>query len=359
MYHFNDFPVRYHNRVLYIDTDVHHGDGVEEAFYTTDRVMTLSLHKFGEFFPGTGASHDIGFGRGRGYSVNIPLNNGIDDESYRFIFDSVVQHVMDFYRPGAVVLQLGADSLVGDRLGAFNLSMQGHAHSVEFLKKFNVPVILLGGGGYTIRNVARAWTFETSVAAGVEVSEELPFHEYFDYYGPEYRLAIPASNMENMNTRQYLEKLRREAVENMRNLPHAPSVQYQDVPVDGFSSDDEEFTDENEYAKDRRISQRQSDAYRIPANGLSDSEDEGDNRRDRTSYRDRKRGGATAERSGSSVTPMGLMSGRRRERGVGGGGGGGVGGGGDWGLATVKVENDGDVVMGEVADGDGGLNGVV
>ena len=73
-----------HQRVLYIDTDVHHGDGVEEAFYTTDRVMTLSLHKFGEFFPGTGHLKDVGVGRGKGYAVNVPLNNGEFFGNWRF-----------------------------------------------------------------------------------------------------------------------------------------------------------------------------------------------------------------------------------------------------------------------------------
>jgi histone deacetylase 1/2 len=117
--------IRHHQRVLYIDIDNHHGDGVEEAFYTTDRVMSVSFHKYGEYFPGTGDVNDIGHGRGKHYAVNFPLKDGIDDESYRNIFKPVIQHVMDWYRPGAVVLQCGADSLAGDRLGCFNLSMRG------------------------------------------------------------------------------------------------------------------------------------------------------------------------------------------------------------------------------------------
>jgi histone deacetylase 1/2 len=76
--------------------------------------------------------------------VNVPLKDGIDDESYRDIFRPVLAHVMQFYRPGAVVLQCGADSLSGDRLGCFNLSMRGHAQAVEYMKSFNVPLILLG-----------------------------------------------------------------------------------------------------------------------------------------------------------------------------------------------------------------------
>ena len=81
--------LRTYPRILYIDIVCHHGDGVEEAFYTTDRVMTCSFHKFGEYFPGTGTQEDKGRGRGRGYAVNVPLKDGITDESYRSVFEPV------------------------------------------------------------------------------------------------------------------------------------------------------------------------------------------------------------------------------------------------------------------------------
>ncbi|TPX36616.1 hypothetical protein SmJEL517_g01150 [Synchytrium microbalum] len=275
--------LRFHARVLYIDIDIHHGDGVEEAFYTTDRVMTASFHKYGEYFPGTGDIQDIGHGRGKYYAVNFPLKDGIDDESYRSVFRPVIQHVMDWYRPGAVVLQCGADSLAGDRLGCFNLSMRGHAQAVEFLKTFNVPLMLLGGGGYTIRNVARAWCHETAVAVGETLPEEIPYNDYFQYYGPDYRLDVPANNMENQNSREYLDKIKIKIIENLRHIPSAPSVQTQEVPGDGFSSDDEE---DDEATKDTRITQRMSDRHRVPENELSDSEDEGEGgRRDRHSHK--------------------------------------------------------------------------
>ncbi|KAI9140234.1 hypothetical protein BKA69DRAFT_1029623 [Paraphysoderma sedebokerense] len=221
--------LRYHQRVLYIDCDVHHGDGVEEAFFTTDRVMTASFHKFGKFFPGTGDLTDVGVGKGKYYSVNVPLNSGIDDDSYHSVFQPVIEHIMNWYRPGAVVLQLGADSLSGDRLGSFNLSMKGHARCVSFLKKFNVPILMLGGGGYTIRNVARAWTYETALAVGVELPEELPYNEYLEYFGPEYKLDVPSNNMTNLNPRPQLEKLTAKIIDNLRHLPFAPSVQMQGV----------------------------------------------------------------------------------------------------------------------------------
>ena len=110
-----------HPRVLYIDIDIHHGDGVQEAFYLTDRVMTVSFHRYGNyFFPGTGDMYEIGAETGRYYSVNVPLKEGIDDENYDFIFKPVIKDVIDFYQPSAIVLQCGSDSLANDRLGKFS-----------------------------------------------------------------------------------------------------------------------------------------------------------------------------------------------------------------------------------------------
>lgn len=83
--------LKFYNRALYIDIDVHHGDGVEEAFYLTNRVMTLSFHRFGDFFPGTGSITDIGEAEGKNYSMNVPLKKGIDDESYLRVFKKVLK----------------------------------------------------------------------------------------------------------------------------------------------------------------------------------------------------------------------------------------------------------------------------
>lgn len=266
--------LRYHQRVLYIDIDVHHGDGVEEAFYTTDRVMTVSFHKFGEYFPGTGDLKDVGLNRGRYYAANFPLKDGISDEAYEYIFQSVITKVVEFYRPGAIVLQCGADSLAGDRLGCFNLSARGHGACAAFVKTFNIPLLVLGGGGYSIRNVARAWTYETSVLVGKDVEDELPYNEYYNYFGPEYRLNVASNNMDDLNSVGYLDKIKSSVLDNLRHLPFAPSVQMHEVPrdidVDTDEDDDPEI----------RISENQSYSRIMRYNEYSDSEDEGDNRRD-------------------------------------------------------------------------------
>ncbi|KAG0255431.1 histone deacetylase [Mortierella polycephala] len=261
--------LRYHQRVLYIDIDIHHGDGVEEAFYTTDRVMTASFHMT-EFFPGTGKLEETGIGKGKNYAVNVPLQKGMDDWSYQNLFEPIIKHIMEWYRPGAVILQCGADSLAGDKLGCFNLSMKGHANCVAYVKSFGIPMIVVGGGGYTVRNVARAWTFETAVLLNQQLPEELPFNSYFEYYGPEYRLDVPANNMKNDNTPEDLLNLRAQIIENLRHIPCAPSVQMQEVPRDYTSSDDED----EDVDFDTRISRRLADSRIVPDEELSDSDEE-------------------------------------------------------------------------------------
>lgn len=144
---------------------------------------------------------------------------------------------MDVYRPSAVVLQCGADSLAGDKLGCFNITMNGHAHCVQFLRSFTVPLILLGGGGYTVKNVARTWTYETACALGIEkeIDPNLPWNEYFEWFGPRYRLEVPENNMDDLNIKDgSLDKVRFNALHQLAQLRCAPSVEMHDVPRDSL-----------------------------------------------------------------------------------------------------------------------------
>eukprot|EP00049_Salpingoeca_infusionum_P018273 m.356486 g.356486 ORF g.356486 m.356486 type:complete len:510 (-) comp17552_c0_seq1:385-1914(-) len=271
-----------HERVLYIDIDIHHGDGVEEAFYCTNRVMSVSFHKFGEYFPGTGDIQDVGNGEGKNYALNFPLKDGIDDASYESIFKPIIQHVMDWYDPGAVVLQCGADSLAGDRLGCFNLSLKGHASCVDFVKSFRKPLLLLGGGGYTIRNVARCWTYETSVALGEDIEDQLPFNDYFEYFGPDFRLHISPGNMENHNSREYLEKCKAQLIENLRHVAAAPSMQTR--PLLDIAKYEDEGREED---PDVRKSTDLQDKTIVCEEHLSDSDHEG-GRTDHQSFKSKQ-----------------------------------------------------------------------
>ncbi|XP_074640398.1 histone deacetylase 3-like [Tubulanus polymorphus] len=238
--------LKYHPRVLYVDIDIHHGDGVQEAFYLTDRVMTVSFHKYGNyFFPGTGDMFEIGTESGRCYSVNVPLKEGIDDQTYMGIFKPIINSVMEFYRPTAIVLQCGADSLGCDRLGCFNLSIKGHGECVKFIKNLGLPTLVLGGGGYTVRNVARCWTYETAQLLDEDISNELPYSEYLEFFAPDFTLHpdLNTTKQENLNTKQYLDSIRIAINENLKNIAHAPSVQMKDVPPDLLNLDSLEEPD--------------------------------------------------------------------------------------------------------------------
>jgi len=250
-----------HQRVLYIDIDIHHGDGVEEAFYSTNRVMTVSFHKFGEYFPGTGDVLDVGYENGKNYAINFPLNDGMDDDSFKSIFRPVIGKVMEVFAPSAIVLQCGADSLSGDRLGCFNLSLKGHADCVEFVKSFNVPLLVLGGGGYTLRNVPRCWTYETSVLLDTEVKNSLPYNDYFEYYGPDYRLHTPVSNMENLNSKSYLERTKIQLLEILGNIEPVPSVAIQTgntgTPINPATT---KIEDDGNYDESNNMSNKEMEA---------------------------------------------------------------------------------------------------
>ncbi|NWT60788.1 HDAC3 deacetylase, partial [Erythrocercus mccallii] len=224
--------LKYHPRVLYIDIDIHHGDGVQEAFYLTDRVMTVSFHKYGNyFFPGTGDMYEVGAESGRYYCLNVPLRDGIDDQSYKHLFQPVINQVVDYYQPTCIVLQCGADSLGCDRLGCFNLSIRGHGQ--------------VGGRALLSAQLLAlcALTLPPSIS------------EYFEYFAPDFTLHPDVSTrIENQNSRQYLDQIRQTIFENLKMLNHAPSVQIHDVPSDLLSYDRTDEPDPEERGSEENYS---------------------------------------------------------------------------------------------------------
>jgi acetoin utilization protein AcuC len=167
--------LRLGKRVAYIDIDAHHGDGVQKAFYETDRVLTISLHETGyTLFPGTGFEHEIGAGEGEGFSVNLPFPPSTDDEVYTWTFEEVVPGLVQAFKPDVVVTQLGVDAFYNDPLTNLHLSLAGYERVLRRIKELAPKWVALGGGGYNISNVARAWTLAWAIMNGVELNEELP-----------------------------------------------------------------------------------------------------------------------------------------------------------------------------------------
>ncbi len=179
---FNDPVIAIHRflregmRVAYVDIDCHHGDGVQHAFYSTDRVLTISIHESGAFlFPGTGYVQETGAGRGRGYSVNIPLYPYTSDEVYLWAFRQTVPQLLRAFRPDVLVTQIGIDSHYRDPITHLALTVQGFAAVVSELAR-SAPGrwLALGGGGYDLQAVARAWTMAYGVLSDQTFPNEIP-----------------------------------------------------------------------------------------------------------------------------------------------------------------------------------------
>ncbi len=145
-------------RVLYLDLDAHHGDGVQEAFYSSNKVMVISLHESGQtLWPGTGYEDEIGADDGKGFNVNIPLPLGICDDVYLEVFHATVVPLIDAYAADIFVLQLGMDALAGDALAHLELTNNSHAEIINRILRYDKPMLATGGGGYHVDNTVRGW----------------------------------------------------------------------------------------------------------------------------------------------------------------------------------------------------------
>ncbi|EIT85483.1 Histone deacetylase [Fictibacillus macauensis ZFHKF-1] len=153
-------------KVLYVDTDAHHGDGVQWAFYEDERVCTLSLHETGRYlFPGTGSVMEKGQGDGYGYSFNIPVDAFTEDESWLQLYTTSLQEVMDYFQPDVIMTQNGADAHYFDPLTHLSVTMDTYKAVPKLAKALADRYcqgrwIATGGGGYDIwRVVPRAWSY--------------------------------------------------------------------------------------------------------------------------------------------------------------------------------------------------------
>jgi len=160
-------------RVAYVDLDVHHGDGVQAAFYHDPRVLTISLHEHpATLFPGTGLASEIGSGDGRGYAVNMPLPAFTGDAGWLRAFDAVVPPLLRAFRPELLVSQHGCDSHRLDPLAHLALSIDGQRRAAVMVHELAHEIcggrwLLTGGGGYElVQVVPRSWTHLLAIAAG-------------------------------------------------------------------------------------------------------------------------------------------------------------------------------------------------
>ncbi|KIY23629.1 acetoin utilization protein AcuC [Mesobacillus subterraneus] len=156
---------KYHARVLYVDTDAHHGDGVQWSFYDDPNVCTLSIHETGRYlFPGTGNVNERGQGKGYGYSFNIPVDAFTEDDSWIDAYRTSLIEVVEFFKPDVILTQNGVDAHYLDPLTHLSATMKTYreipklAHEIAH-KYCDGKWIAVGGGGYDIwRVVPRAWS---------------------------------------------------------------------------------------------------------------------------------------------------------------------------------------------------------
>jgi acetoin utilization protein AcuC len=168
-------------RVAYVDVDVHHGDGVQAAFYGDPRVLTVSLHESGSYlFPGTGFPEETGEGEGAGTSVNVALPPGTTDAEWLRAFTAVVPDVLRAFGPQVLVTQLGCDTHTLDPLAHLALSVDGHRATYGLLHALAHELcggrwVVLGGGGYEIVHVVpRSWTHALAEVTGAPVDGAVP-----------------------------------------------------------------------------------------------------------------------------------------------------------------------------------------
>jgi len=166
--------LRRRKRVLLIDMDAHHSDQVQEAFYRTSRVMCVSFHESGKtLFPfKTGFEDEIGKGRGKGYTINVPLPENTSDQEFLWAFGEIFLPVAQGFKPDIVVAALGADVLFSDPFSHLQLTNISVSRALEIIVQVSPKLLTLGCGGYVLKDIARTWTLAWAVMNGLGPKEE-------------------------------------------------------------------------------------------------------------------------------------------------------------------------------------------
>jgi acetoin utilization protein AcuC len=178
--------IRKGQRIAYIDIDAHHGNGVQDAFYDTDRVLKISFHESGEtLYPGSGFEFEVGAGRGRGYNVNVPLNAETDDEVYLYAFESVVPLLIESFKPDIVFAVIGGDTHRTDPLAHLNLTSNGYSALVGIINDISPKILAMGAGGYNVFKTAALWTLAWARFCGLKPQDQYAGLIGGLMYGPE------------------------------------------------------------------------------------------------------------------------------------------------------------------------------
>jgi acetoin utilization protein AcuC len=173
-------------KIAYVDFDAHHGNGVQDAFYTDPRVLIISVHETGRtLYPESGSEKEIGAGAGKGFTVNFPLEPGSDDEIYDFVLDSAIFELLRSFSPDIIIAQIGADALLSDPLTHLGLTNNSYQKAIKGIRELCPKILALGGGGYDLYRTARCWTLAWSILNHIEPQDEFAGLVGGMMFGPE------------------------------------------------------------------------------------------------------------------------------------------------------------------------------
>ena len=160
-------------QIAFVDIDAHHCNGVQDAFYRDPRALVISLHENGrDLYPWSGFENEIGEGKGRGYTVNVPLPQNTDDEAFVRAFSAIVPPLLEAYAPDVVIAELGADTHIADPLTHLSMTNVGYCEVVKKIKELSPRLLVLGGGGYDVYKTARSWTLAWAILNDLEPRDE-------------------------------------------------------------------------------------------------------------------------------------------------------------------------------------------
>jgi len=146
-------------KIAYIDLDVHHGNGIQDAFYDCKNVLTISLHESGKsLYPWSGFENELGKNEGLGYNINIPFLKGTDDEVYLYAFLEIVPNIVTKFNPDIVFVEVGGDAHKNDPLANLNVTNFAFKKIFKIINNFSKKIIATGGGGYNLFKTASIWT---------------------------------------------------------------------------------------------------------------------------------------------------------------------------------------------------------
>ncbi|MFX0092342.1 MAG: hypothetical protein ACFFBD_11315 [Candidatus Hodarchaeota archaeon] len=185
----------FNGKVLYLDTDCHHGDGVQDIFYRDPNVLTISIHELSMFFfPGTGYIDEIGQDEGKGFSVNIPIPPGCSDAPYYKAFQELVPQIWRAFDPDIVFWQCGTDTHIDDPLTHLKLSNHLYRKIAQDIKNLSAEtsddkLIVMGGGGYDPVATAKGWSTILATIADINIPSSVP-QPWMDYCYQKHRIHV-------------------------------------------------------------------------------------------------------------------------------------------------------------------------